>query len=71
MTYVKVSKFDFDCMQANSNRYKFLWQYAKSIHVHLPNGQKVLVIPDGENLDQFIDSLLKKQPINEVEHVEL
>jgi hypothetical protein len=71
MTYVKVSKFDFECMQQNSERYKFLWQYATSISFDLPNGQKVRILLDGESLDKFIDAMLKKQPINEVKYEEL
>jgi len=71
MTHVKISKFDFECMQRNSERYKFLWKCATSMSLTLPNNQKVKIIPNGENLDNFIDSLLKKQPINEVEHENL
>lgn len=64
MTYVKVRKFDFECMEKNSNRYKFLWKHATEIVLILPNGQRVSIKYDpNENidykLDKLIDSLLK------------
>jgi hypothetical protein len=71
MTHVKISKFDFDRLQKNSQRYELIWKYATEISLKLPNNQRVKLITNMDQTDSLIDRLLLKQPNSEVNYEEL